>query len=70
MSRREKIRLEEQLKKKKKIRWGRIIALILVIVGIILTYKYDLIPKAILLIKPILIQNIEISSEKVQIELG
>jgi len=70
LSRREKIRLEEQLKKKKKIRWGRIIALILVIVGIILTYKYDLIPKAILLIKPILIQNIEISSEKVQIELG
>lgn len=64
MSRREKIRLEAQMTKKKKIRVGRIFILLLIIVMTLVIYKCDLISKAILIINPIIIDNIEVSVEK------
>ena len=70
MSRREKIRLEAQMTKKKKIRVGRIFILLLIIVMTLVIYKCDLISKAILIINPIIIDNIEVSVEKKEIELG
>ncbi len=70
MSRREKIRLEAQMTKKKKIRFGRVFIILLIIIIAILTCKYNLISKAILIINPIIIDSIEISTEKTEIELG
>lgn len=70
MSRRDKIRLEAQMNKKKKIRFGRVFIILLIIIIAILTFKYNLISKAILIIDPIIIENIELSAEKTEIELG
>lgn len=70
MSRREKIRLEVRMKKRKKIRFGRIFILLIIIAMSVLTYKYSLISKAILIINPIIIDNIELTAEKTEIELG
>ncbi len=56
--------------KNKKIKIGRILFLIVVICFAILNYKFQLISHAVLMINPILIEKIDISTEKIELEPG
>lgn len=54
----------------KKLKIGRILFLIAIICFAILNYKFELISKAVLIIRPILIGKIEINVEKIELEPG
>ncbi len=58
------------VKTERKLNFKKIILLILIIIAIFLIQKYSLIKKFILLINPIKIETLSISTEKTQIELG
>ncbi len=60
----------EKKKENKKIRFGRIFFIIIIICFTILNYKFQLISKAILIINPILIEKLDISIEKIELEPG
>lgn len=54
----------------KKLKIGRILFLIAIICFAILNYKFEIISKVALIIRPILINKIDISVEKIELELG
>lgn len=54
----------------KKIKFGRIFLILIIISFIALNYKFELVSKAILIINPILIDKIDISVEKLELEPG
>lgn len=54
----------------KKIKFGRIFIILVIIAFIILNIKFELISKAVLIIKPILIEKIEINAELIELEPG
>lgn len=65
------IKYERNYKRnKKKLNLKKVFLLVFFIIMIFIVYKFSLIQKIILIIKPIKIENIEISSEKVEIEIG
>lgn len=61
---------EKKNTKNKKVKFGRILFLLVIICFAILNYKFELISKAILIINPILIDKIDISVEKIELEPG
>ena len=56
--------------RKKKIRFGRILLVLIITSFIILNIKFNLMSKIILIIKPISVEKIEISVDKIEIEPG
>lgn len=59
---------KEKKKRNKKIKFGRIFFILLIICFVILNYKFELISKAALIINPILIDKIDISVENIELE--
>lgn len=56
--------------RKKKIRFGRILLVLIITSFIILNIKFNLMSKIILIIKPISVEKIEISVDKIELEPG
>lgn len=64
------IKREKRNIKNKKVKFGRILFILIIICFAVLNYKFELISKAVLIINPILIDKIDISMEKVELEPG
>lgn len=61
---------KNKVSNRRKIKFGRILIILILIIFIILNMKFELISKAVLIINPILIEKIEINAEVIELEPG